>query len=86
MVVVVESLNRVQLFASPWTRACQAPLTMEFSRQEYCKNTVPSSGDLSNPGIEPSYPAGQADTCHLGNHSTEYSFLAISFNMKEHSL
>ena len=85
--MVVSSLNRVQLFATPWTRACQAPLTMEFSRQEYWSGLpVPSSGDLSNPGIEPSNSAGQADTCHLGNHSTEYSFLTISFNMKENSL
>ena len=34
--VCVQSLNpHVQLFATPWTIACQAPLTMEFSRQEY---------------------------------------------------
>ena len=31
----VKSLNRVQLFATPWTVACQAPLSMGFSRQEY---------------------------------------------------
>ena len=29
-------LSRVWLFATPWTVACQAPLSMEFSRQEYC--------------------------------------------------
>ena len=29
-----ESLRRVQLFATPWTVAYQAPLSMEFSRQE----------------------------------------------------
>ena len=28
------SLSHVQLFATPWT-ACQAPLSMKFSRQEY---------------------------------------------------
>ena len=28
-------LSRVQLFVTPWTVACQAPLSMEFSRQEY---------------------------------------------------
>ena len=33
--VKVKSLNRVQLFATPWTVACQAPLSMGFSRQEY---------------------------------------------------
>ena len=33
--VKVKSLNRVQLFATPWTVACQAPLFMGLSRQEY---------------------------------------------------
>ena len=32
-----ESLSRVQLFATPWTSACQAPLSIEFSGQEYWK-------------------------------------------------
>ena len=31
----VKSLRRVQLFATPWTAAYQAPLSMGFSRQEY---------------------------------------------------
>ena len=31
----VQSLSRVQLFATPWTTAYQAPLSMGFSRQEY---------------------------------------------------
>ena len=30
-----ESLSRVQLLATPWTAAYQAPLSMRFSRQEY---------------------------------------------------
>ena len=30
-----QSLSRVQLFVTPWTLAQQAPLSMEFSRQEY---------------------------------------------------
>ena len=29
------SLNHAQLFVAPWTAPCQAPLPMEFSRQEY---------------------------------------------------
>ena len=33
--VCAQPLNRVWLFAAPWTVACQAPLPMEFSRQEY---------------------------------------------------
>ena len=33
--VVVQSLRHLRLFVTPWTVAFQAPLTMEFSRQEY---------------------------------------------------
>ena len=31
----MKSLSRVRLFATPWTVAYQAPLSMEFPRQEY---------------------------------------------------
>ena len=42
----------------PWTVARQAPLSIEFSRQEYCSGLpLPSPGDLPNPGIEPVSPA-----------------------------
>ena len=48
--------------ATPWTVACQVPLCMEFSRQEYWSGLpFPSPGDLSDPGIEPVSPALQAD-------------------------
>ena len=43
-----------QLCAIPWTVAHQAPLTMEFSRQEYWSRLpFPSPGDLPDPGIKP---------------------------------
>ena len=43
--------------------AHQAPLSMEFSRQEYWSGLLfPSPGDLSNPGIKPRSPALQADS------------------------
>ena len=46
----------------PWTVACQASLSMEFSRQEYGNGLpFPSPGDLPNPGMEPGSPALQAD-------------------------
>ena len=55
-------LSRVWLFATPWAIVCQAPLSMEFSRQEYWSGQPsPSPGDLPNPGIEPGSPALQAD-------------------------
>ena len=49
------SLSHAQLFATPWTVALQAPLSMEFSRQDYRSGLpFPSPGDLPNPGIKPS--------------------------------
>ena len=52
--VKVKSLSRVQLFATPWTVAYQAPPSMGFSRQGYWSGLpFPSPGDLLNPGIEP---------------------------------
>ena len=60
---VCESLSQVQLFATPWTVACQAPLSMEFSRKEYQTGLLfPSPGDLSDPGIEPRSPALHAES------------------------
>ena len=41
-------------FATPWTTAHQAPLSIEFSRQEYWNGLV---GDLPDPGINPLSPA-----------------------------
>ena len=58
----MKSLSRVQLFATPWTVALQAPPSMGFSRQEYWNGLpFPSPGDLPDPGIEPRSPALQAD-------------------------
>ena len=46
--------SHVQLFATLWTLAFQAPLSMGFSRQEYCSRFPRSpSGDLPDPEIEP---------------------------------
>ena len=57
------SQSCVRLFATPWTVAHQAPLSVEFSRQEYWSGLpFPSTGDLPDPGIEPRSPALQADS------------------------
>ena len=59
----VKSFSRVQLFATPWTVAHQAPPSMEFSRQEYWSGLpFPSPGDLPNPGIEARSTALQEDS------------------------
>ena len=56
-------LSPVQLFATPWTVACQVPLSMEFSGQEYwSRYPFPSLGDLPNPGIKPRSLTLQADS------------------------
>ena len=45
---------RVRLFATLWTVASQAPLSMGFSRQEYYRELpCPPPGDLPHPGVEP---------------------------------
>ena len=57
------SVSCVQFFATSRTVAHQAPLSMEFSRQEYWSGLqFPSPEDLSNSGIEPGSPAVQADS------------------------
>ena len=56
-------LTRVQLFATLWIVAHQAPPSMGFFRQEYVSGLLfPSPGDFPNPGIKPTFPALQADS------------------------
>ena len=51
---MLSCFSRIRLFATLWTVACQAPLSMEFSRQEYWSGLpFPSPGHLPNPGIKP---------------------------------
>ena len=50
-------------FATLWTVAGQAPLSMGFSRQEYWSGLpCPPPGDLPSPGTEPRSPTLQADS------------------------
>ena len=54
----VKSLSRVQLFATPWTVAYQAPPSVGFPMQEYWSGwPFPSPGDLPDPGVKPRSPA-----------------------------
>ena len=47
-------------FANPWTIACQAPLSLGFSRQEYWSGLpFPSLRDFPYPGVKPMSPAWQ---------------------------
>ena len=58
-----ESVSCVRLFVNLWTVACQAPLSMGFSRQEHQSGSpCPPPGDLPDLGMEPASPALQADS------------------------
>ena len=64
--LVVLSLSCPTL-ATPWSVACQAPLSMGFYRQEYWSGLpFPSPEDLPDPGIEPGFPQRQADSLPTG--------------------
>ena len=69
-VCVLNHFSRVRLFATPWTVAHQAPLSMGFSRQEYWSG-LPffSPGELPDTGIEPGSPALQANSLPLATTS-----------------
>ena len=52
--VHAQLLSHVQLFATPWTVACQDPLSIEFSRQENLDGLpLPPLEDVPNPEIKP---------------------------------
>ena len=52
-VCVCVLVSHVQLFATPWTAARQAPQLLQLSRQEdWSQLPFPSPGDLLDPGIE----------------------------------
>ena len=62
-VVCVFVTQSFPTFCDPWIIACQASLSMEFSRQEYWSGLPFSSpGDLPDPGIKPESPVLQADS------------------------
>ena len=80
----VAVLSHVQLFAALWTVALQAPLAMEFSRQEYWNGLpLPLPQVLPSPGIKtasPSSPVLQADSLplsHQGSHIYIYVHIYI---------
>ena len=61
--VLVTQFCQSDSFQPPWTVAPKAPLSMEFSRQEYWSGLpFPSLGDLPDPGIEPRSPVLQVDS------------------------
>ena len=75
-VCVPSRFGHVQLFETPWTVACQAPLSMGFSRQEYWRGLpCPPPGYLPNPGIKPLSPGLQADSLPMSHQGSLYIYV-----------
>ena len=67
-VCVLGRFSCVRLFATLWTIAHQAPLSMDFSRQEHWSGSLcPPPGDLPDLGTEPVFPALQTDSLPLSH-------------------
>ena len=89
-------LSHVWVFATPWTVAYQAPLSMGFSSQEYWSGLpCPPPGDLPSPGIEPRSPALQVDsllskppgkTKNTRVGSVQFSHSVVSDSLQPHGL
>ena len=73
--------SHVRLFATMWTIAQHAPLSWDFSRQEYWSG-LPSSppGDLPNPGIEPTFLKSPASAVRFFTASATWE-APVSFHL-----
>ena len=84
---MLSCFTRLQLFATPWTIAHQAPLSMGFSRQEYWSGLLcPPPGDLLDPEIKPESPASlalQADFLLLRHQGNPNPHLILGEKQKE---
>ena len=82
VVCMLSLFNHAPLSATLWTVACQAPLSIEFSRQEHWSGLpCPLPGDLPDPGIKPASSAShvlQVDSLPL-NHQ---GCLLSAFNLR----
>ena len=73
-------------FATPWTAAHQAPLSIRFSSQGYWSGLpFPSQGDLPNPGTEPTSPAWQADSLPVSRLGSPFKSITQLQNPEERS-
>ena len=71
------------ILGTPCTGVCQAPLSIEFSRQEYWSGLpFPSPGDLTDPGMEPGSPELQADSLPS---EPKLAFNLTNTNLNSHS-
>ena len=84
LLLLLSQISHVQIFATLWIVAHQAPLSLGFSRQQYWNRLPwPPPGDLPNPGIESwslMSPALQVDSLLLSHHgSPHYSYPSLMF-------
>ena len=85
-------LSHVQLFATSWIAARQAPLSMEFFRQEYCSGLLfPSPEYCPNLGIEPRllhilhWQADSLPLSHLGSHGgSQWEHYSCNYSHQQH--
>ena len=87
-VVVVQLLSHVQLFVTPWTVPCQAPLFMRFPMQEYWSGLpFPPPGDLPNPRTELHLLPWQEDSLPLSHQgSPKAGLIVCRFHARYHSM
>ena len=82
-----QSLQSCPIFATPYTVAHQAPLSMGFSRQEYGSElSCPSPEDLPTPATEPKSPALQADSLLLSHQGSPVWFMSYLNNSYQWAL
>ena len=84
MLLLFSRFRRIWLCTLQRTVARQAPLSMEFSRQEYWSGLpCPSPVTLPNPGIEPRSPALQTDSLPLSRQGSPYVTIPfLNYNRK----
>ena len=80
--------SRVRLFATLWTVACQAPLSMGFSRKELWSGLpCPLPGDLPDPGIEPaSLMSPELAAGFFTTSATYFSYLILQHSSQASSM
>ena len=78
MPLLLSHFSHVWLCVTLWTTACQAPLSVGFSRQQYYSGLPgPPPGDLSDPGIKPGSPALQSDSLLLSHQGSPLYIITI---------
>ena len=75
---ILSHFSCVRLFATLWTVACQTPLSVGFSRPEYCSGLpCPFPGVLPDPVIEPLSPVSPAFAGGFFATSATWEFLTV---------